>query len=81
MSLYGHNIVTYGGVNCHNIVASSRILQDPPGYSWSNCGLAQPTPEPCPGEPQELSLYVIILGLYYVICDIIQSLYGHYIMT
>ena len=28
-SLCGHNIVTYGGVNCHNIVASSRILQEP----------------------------------------------------
>ena len=59
MSLYGHNIVTYGGVNCHNIVASSLILQDPPGSSQSNCGLTQPTPE----EPQELALYGVTLPI------------------
>ena len=42
MSLYGHNIVTYGGVNCHNIVASSRILQEPLNPAQGNHMIGSP---------------------------------------
>ena len=87
MSLYGHNIVTYGGVTCHNIVACSVLtiyVVICIYHHGSNCGQTVVWPdEEVPHENVEHKtnirpIYVIIcpyILLYVTIC------HGHYICS
>ena len=53
-SLYGHNIVTYGGVNCHNIVAYGELTMYVSICLECPCGqtVVWPWPQPTK-EPQK----------------------------